>query len=175
MLTAVRALTLEAFYREFYPRLVRLVFAKTGAPAADVEDLVQDILLRAWNGRSSYEGSAAPETWITSIAHHRIVDWFRARGRSERHAGPAAREALRQLGAAPFPPDLLDSVEVRERVIEAMSRIDASYAKVLALRYVDGLSIRKIAERLGESEGAVESRLVRGRQALRERLGGSDV
>lgn len=175
MLATVGSLTLEAFYREFYPRLVRLVFARTGAPPADVEDLVQDILLRAWNGRASYEGQAAPETWVTSIAHHRIADWFRARGRMERHAEAAAREAFRNLDTVPFPADAIDSVEVRERVLEAMSRIEPSYAKVLVLRYVDGLAVRKIAERLGESEGAVESRLVRGRQALRERLGGADV
>ncbi len=172
MLMTVDALSLEQFCREHYPSLVRLVFVRTGAKAADVEDLVQDILLRAWDGREGYGGRASLETWVTSIARHRIADWFRARGRSERHAEPAALEALRRLGDSAFPAELLDSVEVRSRVAEAMGRLDPDHAELLVLRHVEGLPVKEIARRRGETEGAAESKLVRAREALRSLLGG---
>ncbi len=61
MLTAVAMPALAAFYREFYPRLYRFVFAQTGAPHADVDDIVQETLLQAWRRHEEFLGQAAPE------------------------------------------------------------------------------------------------------------------
>jgi DNA-directed RNA polymerase specialized sigma24 family protein len=118
MLTAVGMQGLAAFYREFYPRLYRFVFARTGGAHADVDDIVQETLLAATR---------------------------RVRGRDER------------------------------AIEQALARIDESYKRVLTLRYLEGRPVRAIAEMLGESEPAVESRLTRAREAFRSLMGGTDA
>lgn len=155
----------SAFFDEAYPAVFRFLASLTGAPAADVDDLVQESLLEAWRGRASFRGDASLLTWVLGIARRRAL----ARRRSTSRARDVLR-ALRELDAAPVPADLLREEELIARVRGALDALEAGYADVLNLRYLEGRSVRGIAEALGESEKAVESRLHRAREALRERL-----
>jgi RNA polymerase sigma factor (sigma-70 family) len=80
--------------------------------------------------------------------------------------------ALRDLDRVPLPEAILDTEEMRRRVAEALSRIGKDHSDVLILRYFHGLGVGEIAARRGLSREAVESRLVRAREALHEFLGG---
>ena len=69
-----------------------------------------------------------------------------------------------------MPADLPRDEELVRRVRTALDEIEAGYAEVLVLRYLESKPVREIAAALGESEKAVESRLHRAREALRDRL-----
>jgi RNA polymerase sigma-70 factor (ECF subfamily) len=168
MLDTVDAELRDAF-RELYPRLFRYVFARTHLPPDDVDDIVQETLAHGWQRRREFLELSSFETWLAGIARHKIADFWRGRGRP-RDADVA--EALRRIDRAPIPEDLLKTAEMRARVAEALDRLGDDYARVLTLRYLDDLPVRAIAERLGETESAVESRLTRAREAFRKLLGG---
>jgi RNA polymerase sigma-70 factor, ECF subfamily len=155
----------SAFFDEAYPRVFRFIASLTGAPAADVDDLVQESLLEAWRGRASFRGDASLLTWILGIARRRALGRRRSTARRD-----ALLRALRELETAPVPADLLRDEELVRRVRTALDEIEAGYAEVLVLRYLASKSVREIAAALGESEKAVESRLHRAREALRDRL-----
>lgn len=155
----------SAFFDEAYPAVFRFVAAFTGAPAGDVDDLVQEALLEAWRGRASWRGEASLLTWVLGVA--RRVALSRRRSTSRRDE---ILRALRALESAPFPPELLRDEETVRRVREALDAIEPAYAEVLVLRYLEEKPVRAVAAALGESEKAVESRLHRAREALRERL-----
>jgi RNA polymerase sigma-70 factor (ECF subfamily) len=155
------------FYRHFYSQIYRFVFIQTGAPHDDVEDIVQDALLAAWRAREGYEGESELETWITAIVKHKIADHWRIRARLDRRNQNAVREALKRAETLQIPDELLDTVEMREFVDAALSKLDPQYARVLALRYLQDLPVRAIARQLDESEAAIESRLSRARDAFR--------
>lgn len=163
-----------AFFRRFYPQLYRFISAATAAPSADVEDIVQETLLHAWRDRARFRAEAASDTWILSIAKHRIYDLRRHQGR-----GRAAEEVLRALArmdAEPIPEEIVKSVEVGRRVRRALHELPVEQGDLLARRYFLGESVREIAGRLGDGEKAVASRLQRAREAFREKLrqGGDD-
>jgi len=156
------------FFDEFYPRVFRFVASATGLGAADVEDLVQETLLHAWRARGRFRGEASPLTWVLAIARNRV----RLRHRSL-EAGAARDRVLHALAAVasePVPQDVLEDAETRRRVRRALEEIGPEYEEVLVRRYFDGWAVRRIAEEAGESEKAVESRLHRAREALREKL-----
>src|SRR5688572_31642092 len=90
------------FFDEVYPRLFRFVASLTGAPAADVDDLVQESLLEAWRGRASFRGEASLLTWILGIARRRAL----LRRRSTARRDDVLR-ALRELDTAAVSDDLL--------------------------------------------------------------------
>ena len=159
----------RAFFREAYPSLLRFVFSRTEMPPQDVEDLVQETIAQAWQRRAEFLGQASLETWLFSIARHKIADYWRAR----KKVAVEVTEALARISEAPLPEELLGTVELRTRVAEALERMDLAYARVLTLRYLEDLPVREVAQRLGESESAVESRLTRAREAFRLLLGGS--
>lgn len=155
----------SAFFDEFYPQVFRFVASATGAGAADVEDLVQETLLHAWTNRAQFRGDASPLTWVLAIARNRARVRSRSGGARER-----ALRALAKLETAAVPADLLEDAETRRRVRQALEEIGAEHSEALIRRYFDGWSVRRIAEETGESEKAVESRLHRAREALRQKL-----
>ena len=160
-----------AFFDEFYPRVFRFVAAASGAPAVDVDDLVQETLLHAWRNRDQYRGDASFDTWILAIARNRI----RMRRRADRTRG-AFEAALQAVDREEIPDEILRSAETAGAIRRALEALPADQRDVLLRRYFQGLSIRHIAASLGETEKAIESRLHRAREALREQLirGGDD-
>jgi len=161
----------SSFFDEFHPRVFRFLAAATGASAADVDDLVQETLLHAWKNRAQFRGDSSLLTWVLSIARNRVRMRHRSLGRNAE-----VEEALRAMDREEIPDDVLRSAELAGAVRRALGALDPAHADVLLRRYFDGCSVREIAERLGESPKAVESRLHRAREALRERLaqGGDD-
>jgi RNA polymerase sigma-70 factor (ECF subfamily) len=158
---------LRSSFREIYPRLFRFVFSRTDLPPSDVDDIVQEALIHGWQRRQEFLEQSSFETWLCSIAQHKIADFWRGRRRA-----PEVLEALERIDRAPIPEDLLSTAEMRQRVALALERLADEYARVLTLRYLEDLPVRAIAERLGESESAIESRLTRAREAFRRLLGG---
>jgi len=171
MLRMAEAQDVKTFFRDVYPRLLRFVFAQTDLSQGDVDDIVQEALVHAWQRREEFLGQASLETWLFSIARHKIADHWRSRKRSAAENPAVAAEALARMHLDPLPEQLLGTVELRRRVAEALDRIDPDYARVLILRYLEDLPVRAIAGKLDESESAVESRLTRAREAFRQILG----
>lgn len=158
----------STFFDEFHPSVFRFV-AATGAPAADVDDLVQETLLHAWRNRAQYRGDAAPSTWVLAIARNRVR--MRLRSLESR---AAFERALRGIDEEEIREDVLRDAETAGAVRRALEDLDPAHREALIHRYYDGLSVKELAQRLGETGKAVESRLHRAREALRERLAQGD-
>jgi len=161
----------SAFFDEFHARVFRYIASSTGAPAADVDDLVQETLLEAWKNRAQYRGDSALETWVLAIARNRVKMRLRSLGRR----GEIDR-ALRAMDSEEIPDAVLRDAETVAAVRRALEALPPDQADALVLRYYEGRSVRDMAASLGDSEKAVESRLHRARVALREVLirGGAD-
>jgi len=160
-----------AFFDEFHPRVFRFIAAATGAPASDVDDLVQETLLHAWRSRAQYRGEAALLTWVLAIARNRVR--MRLRSLDTR---AALDRALHVMDREEIPADVIRSAETAGAVRRALDGLDPEHRDALLRRYFEGRSVREIARTLGESEKAIESRLHRAREALRDQLlqGGDD-
>lgn len=105
---------------------------------------------------------ASPEAWIITVARRRLVDHIRHKNRRPR---TVSRDV--DVASPGWPPDW--SVDER-RLVVALSRLASSQRLVLILHYVDGFSVREVAQRVGRSVVATESLLARGRRALRSRF-----
>lgn len=161
----------SAFFDEFYPRVFRYLAAATGASTTDLDDLVQETLLHAWKNRARFRGDASPATWVIAIARNRV----RMRRRTDDRRS-ALERSLESIDSVEIPEEILRSEEAARAVRRALEALDPLHAEVLLKRYFEGRTIRQISEDLHETEKAVESRLHRARQSLRERLlqGGPD-
>jgi RNA polymerase sigma-70 factor, ECF subfamily len=150
---------------------------------ADAEDIVQDVLLNAWNARDSYAGDAPLEHWLYRIATNACLNELarrRRRGLPQIDREPsAAPEPLEEREAAEWltpAPDsrLLGSpwriLETRESVALAflalLQRLPPRQRAVLLLKDVVGWRAEEIATALELSLGSVNSALHRARQAI---------
>lgn len=144
------------------------------------EDVVQDVFLRAYRARESWEPTAKVSTWLWTIARNTAIDSLRKAGRErladtltnndgEGESGPDWTERLE----SPLPnaeAQLLESAE-RARFDECLSKLAPKQKEVLMLRTQGELPYEEIARVSGASLQSVKSLLFRARQALLNCLG----
>lgn len=65
-------------------------------------------------------------------------------------------------------PDHANSVEIRYLCYQLLAELPPTYARILRMRYLDGMPAQVIAERLGTTPGAVRQRLHRARKEARK-------
>ena len=168
----------EAFrelFDRFFPRLYRFALARLRDDPDSAKDVVQQTFCQAIERLDSYRGEAALYTWFCQICRNVLADHYRRNGRSTGRVVlledlPNARAVLESL-AAPAS-DEPESGVLRaqvHRIVEAtLDALPGRYGEALEWKYIDGLSVREIAERLSLSEKATESVLTRARESFRE-------
>lgn len=128
----------------------------------DADDVVQDALLRAIEGRASYQPGRNRRRWLLAIVHNVFCSAKR-------------REAAESRRNSRFAETLTDQLEPAQEQYARLTQIARGFAAlsehhraVLHLTAVDGLSYQQTAELLGVPVGTIMSRLARARAALRE-------
>ncbi|HUJ15691.1 MAG TPA: sigma-70 family RNA polymerase sigma factor [Thermoanaerobaculia bacterium] len=146
----------EVLYGRYAPVVHAIALGRL--PAADADDVTQNVFLTAWKKLDSLRDPAAFAGWLARIARNAAED-HRRRGRDTLQLDMeyAARE--RQADAAEA-----------AQVLAAIRALPEAYRETLALRLVEGMSGAEIAERTGLTEGSVRVNLHRGMQILREVL-----
>ena len=155
---------------DLLPRLRRLARALTGS-REDADDLVQATVERALARRSMWQPGTRLDSWTFTMMRNAWIDETRARKRKA--TAVMEPEALERV-ADPASPDLELRLEARA-VERAMQALPEGQRMAVALVLVEGLSYSEAAGVLDVPMGTLTSRLVRGRQALLERLGAPDA
>jgi RNA polymerase sigma-70 factor (ECF subfamily) len=132
----------------------------------EVEDVVQETWLRALGQQPRDPG--ALRGWLRRVARNLAIDVRRRGARRTKREQVAARpEAL------PVVEDLLEREEARRRLVSALLALEAPSRDALLLRYYEGLSVPDVARRLDVPVETARTRLRRGLERLRSRLGGT--
>jgi RNA polymerase sigma-70 factor (ECF subfamily) len=139
----------------------------------EIDDLVQNVLLAAWEHRRKFRGNSSIKTWITRIA---INECRRAQRRRWIERKWWRRVTATGVNGAEIDTtskcdDRLMRQETAARVRAAIQELATRQREVIVLYYLEGLKAREIAEVLGVKQGTVEVRLTRARQRLAECLG----
>jgi RNA polymerase sigma factor (sigma-70 family) len=160
----------EAFERELTELLPRLRrFAHTlSRDAADADDLTQATVERALRSRAQWQPGTRLDSWLYRIMRNLWTDTARARARKQKHEAPEDEA----LAVGEDPREALDSSLELKRAMAAMELLPDEQREVVALILIEGFGYREVSEMLGLPIGTVSSRLVRGRMALVEMLGG---
>ena len=179
VLARVAAGDVESFsvlVRRHEKRLVRLCERLLQNPE-EARDAAQEVFLKAFRKAASYRPRGQVYTWLYRIAVNHCLNLLRRRrlvrflpfGDVGRPAGEADGEGPAFDPEDPAP-DAEERLAARRRWHETRRLIESlpdSQRAVLILAKFEGLPYRRIAEVLGISEGAVESRLFRAMQRLK--------
>jgi RNA polymerase sigma-70 factor, ECF subfamily len=134
-------------------------------PSTEIDDLVQEVFLRAFPRLRSLRDAARFGGWLAAIARNRANDYHRKTRSAGSPANVMAGDDVEVLQAAPS--ETLSG----ERVLELIRSLPEAYRETLILRLVEGLTGPEIAARTGLTPGSVRVNLHRGMQQLREKLG----
>ena len=169
----------EAAFREvfdsFFPKLYRFALARLNGNDDDAREVVQETFCKAFERLDSYRAEASLYGWMCQICRNTITDHGRRRQRRPQHVTlieeDSTIKSILDTIAAPIDEGPESQAGRRDlmRLIQAtLDSLPGHYGDVLEWKYVDGLSVNEIAERLSVSPKAAESALTRARNAFRE-------
>ena len=144
---------------EIVPRLRKFAsggLARSGN--ADVEDVVQEILLAIHLKRQTWIADQPFLPWLNAIARHKLIDVLRRRGRR----GEVPIEGLIDI----LPDEMAAPETSQSELSKLVSRLDGKQKSVVSSISLDGASIKDTAAKLGMSEGAVRVTFHRGLKKL---------
>ncbi|HVS03265.1 MAG TPA: sigma-70 family RNA polymerase sigma factor [Thermoanaerobaculia bacterium] len=168
-------LAFSTFFETHFPALYRFALARLGKDADAAEEVVQAALARAVTKLATWRGEAALLTWLCTFCRHEISAYLRRRGRAGEvvrflEEAPEVRAALESMAQAETvgPDEGLLRKELAHLVQLTLDNLPGRYGDALEWKYIDGMSVKEIAARLGLGPKAAESLLTRARQAFRE-------
>lgn len=155
----------EVLYRDLSPAVTGYLRLHG---AVEPDDLASETFIGVLTGLAAFRGDEeALRAWVFTIAHRRLVDDWRRRGRrpqvtddtdrlEERCGGDVEDDALVRVGAAD--------------VHELCARLPADQRAVLLLRILADLTVEQVGQVLGRSVGSVKALQRRGLRTLRAAL-----
>jgi RNA polymerase sigma-70 factor (ECF subfamily) len=164
---------------EHRPALLRHCYRMLGS-FEEAEDVVQEVLLRAWRARDTYAGDAPLAHWLMRIATNACLNALtrgrpRALPQLDRDPGAPLAEHETAAWVTPAPdarlfPDPARAAEAREQValafIALLQRLPPKQRAVLLLKDVVGWPAEEIAAGLELTVSSVNSALHRARQTV---------
>jgi RNA polymerase sigma-70 factor (ECF subfamily) len=168
--------------KEAFEELVRRHQARVFAVAGgilrnkeDVEDIAQQVFLKAYFSLKRFDQRAAFSTWLYKITVNECWDLLRKRKvRPLLYEADLSEEQARQYGAseerAEQAQDVSERLEKRQELERLLDCLEERDRTMLVLKEVQGLSVEEIAEVLGINGNTVKVRLFRARQRITERM-----
>jgi len=165
----------DEFFSAHFPGLFRFAMSRMSRDADAAEEVTQAALCKAITKLESYRGEASLFTWLCTFCRHEISAYYRQVRRQPQPAGLAdesleVRGALESLWVVALedPENAVEREEISDRVHAVLDHLPARYASALEWKYIDGLPVAEIAQRLELGLKAAESVLTRARQAFRD-------
>jgi RNA polymerase sigma-70 factor (ECF subfamily) len=170
----------ESAYEELIRRFQQPVYAlalRLLDDQGEACDVVQEVFLKVFRNVGSFRNQSSLKTWIYRITvneAHNARRWFFRHRRREVELDNSPEDARDWKEIIPdrsrSPYDVALDREQHLMIEAALERINPIFREAVVLRDIMDLSYEEIAEVIGVSLGTVKSRILRGREALRDKL-----
>ena len=141
-------------------------FAASLGERDEIEELVQDTFVRAFQALDGFRSDSSLRTWLFTIERRLILD--RRRASTRRHARLSFGEADATVEHTAL--DAVVAEETEARLQRAIARLSPTQREVFVLRVAEGRSYREIAEIAGTTEGAARVHYHNAMRAVKEFL-----
>ena len=154
----------ETMVREHRRRVFGLCYRYTGN-AADAEDLVQEVFLRAYRALDGFRGDSSLSTWIYRIAVNVCLNWVSSK---KRVSGDELPHDV--VDGSPSPAEQLSREQTSSAVRDAVRQLPEKQRMTLVLRVYEELTHKEIAEVMGCPVGTAKANFFFALKNLRKQL-----
>jgi len=160
----------EQLSAAYADRLFMLLLRLLG-DRAEAEDVAQEVMLRAWQGISRFQGRSSYFTWLYRIAVNEANRALDRRSRRPRGVSIGPEELQLPDTPALEPARQAEASELRQALARALDELPPPLRTAIVLRDVEGLSTQEAAEIAGIGQAAFKSRLHQARLRVRAAIG----
>jgi len=156
---------LEDFYKAFEPRI--FAFAKIRLnDFHESADLLNEVMLEVWRSAGRFEGRSSVTTWVFGIAHHKVVDRLRKKGKHQWEELESAESVESDQDLE----EMLTQTQVGEHIHWCMEKLSDEQRQVVHLAFFEDLSYREVGTIMGSPEGTIKARMFHAKKALKRCL-----
>ena len=148
----------ETFAEHYIAGLYRFALRRLDHDPELTREIVQATVCKVIEKLDTYRAEAPLFTWLCACCRNEIAAHFRRAGRRPREV-----ELVDDV-----PQEQTEGSDTAELVHAALDRLPPAYARAMEWRYLDGLEVADVAQRLALTYKAAESLLSRARSAFRE-------
>jgi RNA polymerase sigma-70 factor (ECF subfamily) len=153
-----------ALFDHFAPRLKGFII-RSGTPAHQAEEIVQDVMLTLWRKAATFDPHRAQvSAWIYQIARNRQIDIARKENR------PMPEELKEEPGAEPDASQILGLEQEAGQLKQALATLKPEQRKMIEQAYLGELTHQEISAQTGLPLGTIKSRIRLGLERLRHEL-----
>lgn len=161
--TSVEHLTtkLQQAYDEHGDAIFRYCYFKV-SDREKALDITQDVFVKVWQYLLADNEVENMKALLYKVARNLVIDEYRKKKFD-------SLDTLSDAGFEPADVAQLDTISIVEAglLVEKIQALPEMYSDVVYMRYVDDLSVKEIAETLGEQENTISVRIHRGLHKLR--------
>lgn len=143
-------------------------------PTSDVQEVAQDVFVRAYRALPGYRGDAPVRIWLLRIARYAAMDFWRSTYRRRKHVQEGHDESISRRMEIAHQEQVADQqrdedtrAAAQEWVAAALQRLSPDDRAVLTLVELEERSMKEAAQMLGCGLSAVKVRAFRARKRLK--------
>ncbi|RMF56158.1 MAG: sigma-70 family RNA polymerase sigma factor [Calditrichaeota bacterium] len=160
-----------------YQNLVAMIISQLTSSREEINELSQQVFVKAYLNLKNFRGEAKFSTWISRIAYNTTVNHLKKKkalsfvdffGDNNDNRSPAGEEKL--ITRLASPDEILNQKEMAEIIQKGIQQIPEQYRVVLTLYHQQHFSYEEIAKITGIPMGTVKNYLHRARKYLKDLL-----
>ncbi|MBT3356435.1 RNA polymerase sigma factor [bacterium] len=138
----------------------------------DIEDILQEVLIKAYRNLNEFDASFKFSSWIYRVTHNRVVDEIRKRKRQKE----GLFDELKESDVEAF---LRSSIDLEQKTLskdcfkkarEAIEKLPLKYREAMILRFLEEKNYEEIMDILERPKGSVATLIARGKKILKREL-----
>lgn len=174
LIEQLNASSIEAF-SALYDKYAGMVFNFTHAILKDTylsEDITQSCFALMWIRRTSISPDGNVPAWLYVVARNAVFKELRRQVTASKYIdyvsnSDAARQEEFETGETG---DTVDTAVILAEAEAAIAALPESRRMIYKMRFIEGLSVHEISERLDISPKTVETQIARAKNAIRQRI-----
>ena len=164
----------DLLVRKYQHKVAKLI-SRYVSNRAEVEDITQEVFIKAFRGLPGFRGESAFYTWLYRIAVNTAKNYLESQGRRPPGAGidiesAEVLDSMESLRDVATPERDMLTGEIADTVNRAIAALPPDLRTAITLRDLDGLSYEEIAQVMDCPIGTVRSRIFRAREAIDKQL-----
>jgi RNA polymerase sigma-70 factor (ECF subfamily) len=160
--------TFVLLYKVWALPLMKFLVKRTGGDQQAAEEVFSRTMIAAWQGMHTFEHKSQFFTWICRIALNKLADYYREQiHHNSLLIAPTLEEFASIRSRDLSPEEKLVLNELKNDIRECLHLLPDDKRQLLYMRFWKGLTIKKIASITRSSERAVEGKIYRSKQELK--------
>jgi len=151
-------------YKKYQPSIFNFVKSQINNYQL-AEELTQDIFMDFIEALRDFRFQSSLKTFLFSIARHKIVDQIRKKKIKNILFSKLPSYIVESLKVV-FIDEEIDKKELRKKIFKILESLPNDYQVILRLKYIEGINVSEIAEKLKMKFKATESLLFRARKSF---------